>query len=857
MVLKPRILVERFTLKENIMTIIKAAIDTLERGIISGWVITDNAHQIDVFCDENKLGNLDNLTRRQDIIDIGYTEGNAGFHFDASKILNGAFGDSLITLKLGSNVIAQKSVYIPKGNSLLKNSFFELTASREIENAAFRVSHRIGLSLTSYIAPAALAHSNGRYTRLSFGDTHNTRELFEVEFELDENELGHEVDYPLELGLVAKTSVPCNTHFRLISESGECLVDEPIAVYKDWNLVIIPLSIEHSNAIRLGSCKVFLRLKHHGRRHIDIAMCAISESVEKLKTPVQQDKELVEQLNSLPEGNILKNGYLNSWGRGVNFSQLKRGQELANNWFIEFNKANLGRINVAVATDSNQEDPLATTIKTKFGMRFRTSKLDGYARTLIPFVSKNLMAAKYKISLDIEATTLNKKAVLPRIYFIARDAHNDTVISDVARKVSVHGRQNIEYSLSAQEVNRILSNIGNKPVLVLAFDLAANTDITIYSADMSIDKSDSPILVEDTQSHSSDFDFEDKSITCQLHLLKGLDSWSSGESVNALPNKALVGENDSVINADEFDVCVNRLVTHKMSRPSRDFPMIDIIVPVYNACDDVLLCLSSLVEKTDLLHRVIIINDGQETRTADMLSAFERSFSHIEVQTNSKNIGYTKSVNKGIKASNANWVVVLNSDTIVSEGWLGKLMNCALTEERIGMVGPLSNAASWQSVPEIQDKSGDWHLNPLPTGLSIDDFSSLVEKHSVREYPSVGVINGFCQLINMELLDEIGLLDEIAFPIGYGEENDMCARAVKAGYKLLLADDTYVFHAKSKSFGHEQRKKLAKQGSESLKKKHPDVNWGEVTKLIRENHAVNALREQLLAELQKFESGVK
>jgi hypothetical protein len=139
--------------------------------------------------------------------------------------------------------------------------------------------------------------------------------------------------------------------------------------------------------------------------------------------------------------------------------------------------------------------------------------------------------------------------------------------------------------------------------------------------------------------------------------------------------------------------------------------------------------------------------------------------------------------------------------------------------------------------------------------MSVDHFSKLVEQHSVREYPEVGVINGFCQLINMELLDEIGLLDEIAFPVGYGEENDMCARAVKAGYKLLIADDTYVFHAKSKSFGHEQRKKLAKQGSEALKKKHPDVDWGQVTTLFRENPALNELRGNISLELEQFVNG--
>ena len=77
----------------------------------------------------------------------------------------------------------------------------------------------------------------------------------------------------------------------------------------------------------------------------------------------------------------------------------------------------------------------------------------------------------------------------------------------------------------------------------------------------------------------------------------------------------------------------------------------------------------------------------------------------------------------------------------------------------------------------------------------------------------------------------------------------MCARAVKAGYTLLIADDTYVFHAKSKSFGHSKRKELAKQGSAALKKKHPDVDWGDVTKRIFEHPSLVELRKQLAVSL--------
>ena len=132
-------------------------------------------------------------------------------------------------------------------------------------------------------------------------------------------------------------------------------------------------------------------------------------------------------------------------------------------------------------------------------------------------------------------------------------------------------------------------------------------------------------------------------------------------------------------------------------------------------------------------------------------------------------------------------------------------MNCAQSQDNVGMVGALSNAASWQSVPNVRDASGDWHLNPLPEHMTIDDMARKVSELSQRDYPEVGVINGFCQLINTRMLDHIGLLDDVAFPIGYGEENDMCARAVKAGYTLLIADDTYIFHAKSKSFGSQNK----------------------------------------------------
>ena len=121
----------------------------------------------------------------------------------------------------------------------------------------------------------------------------------------------------------------------------------------------------------------------------------------------------------------------------------------------------------------------------------------------------------------------------------------------------------------------------------------------------------------------------------------------------------------------------------------------------------------------------------------------------------------------------------------------------------------------------------------------------MVRELSLGALPEAGVINGFCQLISRRLIDAIGELDEEAFPTGFGEENDYCARATAAGFRLHIADDTYVFHSKSQSFGHARRKELSKRGREALARKHPNVSWAKLTGAIEREPSLVRLRERL------------
>lgn len=181
---------------------------------------------------------------------------------------------------------------------------------------------------------------------------------------------------------------------------------------------------------------------------------------------------------------------------------------------------------------------------------------------------------------------------------------------------------------------------------------------------------------------------------------------------------------------------------------SADLKEVDVIVPVFNALDDVKACLQSLEQHTDGFRvRVIVVNDGSDDATSRWLRDYCINNPLFLLIEHSVNRGYTKTVNSGLKASRAPYVITQNSDTIVSTGWLQGLVRCLESDPKIGIVGPLSNAASWQNVPELRDETGSFAVNQLPRGLSVEAMAALVANTSKPIYPRLTFVNGFCFMI--------------------------------------------------------------------------------------------------------------
>lgn len=244
---------------------------------------------------------------------------------------------------------------------------------------------------------------------------------------------------------------------------------------------------------------------------------------------------------------------------------------------------------------------------------------------------------------------------------------------------------------------------------------------------------------------------------------------------------------------------------------------VDIIIPVYNGYEDLQRCIPSVIAHTDLgRHRVILINDcSPDERIAPYLEETAGQNEHILVIHNEKNQGFSANINLGMRQSQDRDVLLLNSDTIVTAGWVEKIAACAYLDDSTGTVTPLSNSATLASVPVF------CRDNPVPENVTVDEYAALIERCSLRRYPRITVAVGFCMFIKRCVIDDIGLFDAETFGRGYGEENDFCNRAEQAGYHHVLCDDTFIYHKGTASFDTEEKKALLEEHEAVLNRRYP------------------------------------
>jgi GT2 family glycosyltransferase len=256
--------------------------------------------------------------------------------------------------------------------------------------------------------------------------------------------------------------------------------------------------------------------------------------------------------------------------------------------------------------------------------------------------------------------------------------------------------------------------------------------------------------------------------------------------------------------------------------PKRDWAArVDVIVPVYNQAD----YLENLLASLSVAHNVtpvevIVIDDcSTEQSTLHVLDSYVKREA-ITLLKNQENIGFTRTVNRGMALHRDRDVVLLNSDTCVHNDWLDRMAACAYSEPNIATVNPLTSqyGSHISCYPGLARKfDGDLEL-------SGDELSKICALVNHGFHANVHTTVGFCMYIRRQSLDCIGYFDAENFPTAYGEETDFCYRARKVGWVHRIAGDAYVEHFNGKSFG-ERADKLKENMVAAFSRLHPESRY--------------------------------
>jgi GT2 family glycosyltransferase/2-polyprenyl-3-methyl-5-hydroxy-6-metoxy-1,4-benzoquinol methylase/tetratricopeptide (TPR) repeat protein len=235
--------------------------------------------------------------------------------------------------------------------------------------------------------------------------------------------------------------------------------------------------------------------------------------------------------------------------------------------------------------------------------------------------------------------------------------------------------------------------------------------------------------------------------------------------------------------AEEFYVYQYLIEAVPSSRA--DYGMTSIVIVTHNQLSYTQKCIDSIRQFTDEQYELVLVDNGSSDGTRDFLRTIEGA----TVIANPGNRGFPAAANQGIRAARGDQVLLFNNDTLVTTGWLRRMLDALVSDPKIGLVGPCSNSVS----------------GPQQVAVTYDEIESLDgfawdwgETHS-QQRREVDRLVGFCLLIERSVIESIGLLDE-QFGIGNFEDDDYCRRAIQAGFKAVIAQDAFIHHFGSRTF---------------------------------------------------------
>ena len=222
------------------------------------------------------------------------------------------------------------------------------------------------------------------------------------------------------------------------------------------------------------------------------------------------------------------------------------------------------------------------------------------------------------------------------------------------------------------------------------------------------------------------------------------------------------------------------------------YPLVSIITINYNESAVTLEMLQSLKGLTYPNVEVILVDNASPNDNPDVI---KQQFPEVNLIKSKKNLGFAGGNNLGVKAAKGEYLLFINNDTIVPEGFIEPLVRTLQKDTTIGMVSPKIKF-HWN--PELIQYAGytpmsHWTIRNNSIGYHQKDDGRFDE---ARETASV---HGAAMMVPKTVLDKVGMMTEIYFL--YYEEHDWAEMVKKAGYKIYYQPKSYILHKESVSTG--------------------------------------------------------